>query len=64
MEEKRGKLNKANETDVEGGKEDGSLEDGCSSATFAPGGTAVGETRVEQEEASAKKRNGGKRRRK
>lgn len=29
------------------------LEDGCSSATFAPGGTAAGETRVEQQDGIA-----------
>lgn len=29
-------------------KKEESHEDGCLTATFAPGGTAVGETRVEQ----------------
>lgn len=33
------------------------LEDGCLSATFAPGGTMAGETHVEQHEASPRHRN-------
>ena len=33
------------------------LEDGCFSATFAPGGTTAGETHIEQHEASPRNRN-------
>lgn len=35
------------------------IEDGCSSATFAPSGTTVGETHIEQQEASLRDRNEG-----
>lgn len=48
LNEQFNKCNKANETDGEGGTKEWSLENGCSNATFAPGGTVVGETRVQQ----------------
>lgn len=48
IKEQFNKCNKANETDGEGGTKEWSLEDGCSNARFAPGGTVVGETRVQQ----------------
>lgn len=51
------RIGKGEDASMESDEDSGKMarevrEDGCSSATFAPGGTTAGETRVEQQEAS------------